>query len=199
VPERFWKLQSFMRFVKEVRKVKAPAPTEATRRMPDGTVPDFERILGALVGAGVDFIIVGGLAATAHGSARAMYDVEVVYARGEHNIRKLAAALLPHRPYPRGAPPGLPFQWDEGTVERGLNFTLSTDLGDLDLLGEITAGGRYEDLLPFARKGEILGSDCLYLELAKLIEVKRAAGRPRDLEAVAELEAILEERHKREA
>ena len=92
-------------------------------------------------------IIVGGVAAACHGAARATYDVDIVYARTPDNHRRLARALAPHAPYLRGAPPGLPFRWDTETIDRGLNFTLTTTLGDLDLLGEIAGGGRYEQLL----------------------------------------------------
>lgn len=66
-------------------------------------------------------------------------------------IRTFATNLVPLKPYLRGAPPGLPFQWDADPLARGLNFTLVTALGDLDLLGEIIGGGRYEDLLPLPR------------------------------------------------
>jgi predicted nucleotidyltransferase len=75
-----------------------------------------------------------------------------------------------------------------------LNFTLTTDLGDLDLLGEITGGGGHDDLLPDTIEIEVFGVRCRCLGLSRLIAVKRAAGRPQDLEAVAELEAIEEER-----
>lgn len=99
----------------------------------------------------------------------------------------------PHtRPTSATPPPGLPFRFDVETITRGLNFTLVTDLGDLDLFGEITGGGRYEDLLPHTIMLELFGTSCRCLGLKRLIEVKRAAGRPRDLEAVAELEALLE-------
>jgi hypothetical protein len=74
---------------------------------------------------------------------------------------------------------------------------LITDVGALDLLGEITAGGGYEDLLPHTIILDLFGISCRCLDLQRLIEVKRAAGRPRDLEAVAELEAILEEMNKK--
>jgi len=77
----------------------------------------------------------------------------------------------------------------------GLNFTLVTDLGDLDLLGEI-GGKRYEDLLPESDVLPVLAEPCHCLRLEKLIEVKRAAGRPKDFEALAELEALREEREK---
>ena len=154
---------------------------------------DFESLLKALVKTDVQFIIVGGLAATAHGSARLTQDVDVVYSRSENNIRRIVEALAPHSPYLRGAPANLPFEWSESTVQRGLNFTLTTSVGDIDLLGEITGGGAYEALIPHTVVLDLFGFECRCLDLPTLIRVKRAAGRPRDLEAVAELEALLEE------
>jgi hypothetical protein len=95
----------------------------------------------------------------------------------------------------RGAPPGLPFQWDERSIAQGLNFTLMTRVGAVDLLGEITGGGDYDALLPHTTEMQPFGVNCRCL---KLIEVKIAAGRPKDLEIIAELEAIQEERGPRE-
>lgn len=83
-------------------------------------------------------------------------------------------------------------------MQFGINFTLRTDLGFLDLLGEITAGGTYENLLPHTRMIEVYGTQCRCLDLDELIRVKRAVGRPKDFEAVAELEAIREEQSKQE-
>jgi hypothetical protein len=139
-------------------------------------------------------VIVGGAAATAHGSARLTQDLEVVYERSPENLARLARALAPHEPYLRGAPPGLPFVFDLGTLQRGLNFTLTSKLGDIDLLGEIAGGGGYAELAPHSLTMELFGVRCLVLGLDKLIEVKRAAGRPKDLEALAELVAIREAR-----
>lgn len=155
---------------------------------------DFAALLRCLSEAGVEYILVGGAAATAHGSGRLTEDLDAVYRRSEENMPRLVAALSPHEPYLRGAPPGLPFMWDIRTVQRGLNFTLRTNLGAIDLLGEIVGGGRYEDLRPECITIKVFGVACQCLGLERLIQVKRAAGRPRDLEAVAELEAILEER-----
>jgi hypothetical protein len=154
---------------------------------------DFQRLIGALADAEVAFIIVGGLAATAHGSARLTQDVDVVYSRSPENLNRLVAALSPLNPYLRGAPPGLPFDWSASALKRGLNFTLTTTVGDIDLLGEITGGGVYEQLLPHTVAMELFGHPCRCLDLLWLIRVKRATGRPRDLEVVAELEALLEE------
>jgi predicted nucleotidyltransferase len=159
---------------------------------------DFGALLRCLSEAGVEYVLVGGAAATAHGSARLTQDVDVVYRRSADNLRRLVSALAPHAPYLRGAPPGLPFRWDAATLQRGLNFTLTTDLGAIDLLGEITGGGRYEDLLSDCVTLKVFGIACQCLGLERLIRVKRAAGRPRDLEAVAELETILEERQRGE-
>ena len=155
---------------------------------------DFETLLRSLSDGRVDFVIVGGLAAVAHGSARLTQDVDIVYSRTPENVRRLVAALASHSPYLRGAPRGLPFRWDEATLHRGLNFTLTTAVGDIDLLGEIAGGGNYEAILPHTVVLDLFGRTCRCLDLPTLILVKRAAGRPKDLEVIAELQVLLEER-----
>jgi hypothetical protein len=154
---------------------------------------DFDALLTTLGRQEVAFIVVSGAAAIAHGSARLTQDLDIVYDRAPANLDRLVAALTAHKPYLRGAPPGLPFLWDRTTLERGLNFTLVTSLGDVDLLGEIPGGGAYRDLLPDAIELRVFQVRCRCLSLRQLIRAKRAAGRPRDLEALAELEAIAEE------
>jgi hypothetical protein len=156
-------------------------------------VVDFEQLLPALSRAGVELIVVGGVAAIVHGSARLTQDLDIVYRRTPENIARLAAALAPFAPYLRGAPPGLPFRWDSETIQRGLNFTLVTSAGDLDVLGEIAGGGTYETLILHSRKLAVFGVEFYCLGLDRLIQAKRDAGRPKDLEAIAELEALREE------
>ena len=85
---------------------------------------DYRKALDTLRGGGVRFIVIGGVAATAHGSAQLTNDLDVVYAREPDDIQRLATALAPHHPYLRGVPPGLPFRFDAATIKRGLNFTL---------------------------------------------------------------------------
>lgn len=155
--------------------------------------PNFRQLLPALVEHQVEFILIGGGAALAHGSARATYDVDVVYSRKDENIRRLVAALGPHAPYLRGAPAGLPFRFDAPTIRAGLNFTLTTALGDIDLLGEVLGGGTYEQLLPHTIEVESFGVSYRCVTLDRLIAMKRAAGRTKDFEAIAELEAIRDE------
>ncbi len=153
---------------------------------------EFREILSRLADHEVEFIVIGGVAATVHGSARVTYDLDIVYRRTRDNIARLADALAPLNPYLRGAIPNLPFRLDAETIRRGLNFTLTTPLGDLDLLGEVN--GAYDELRGHTLEIELFGVDCLCVNLEKLIEMKRAAGRPKDFEAIAELEALREER-----
>jgi hypothetical protein len=153
----------------------------------------LERLLARLHDGGVAFILVGGVAARAHGSARLTQDVDIVYGRDTTNLERLAAALGSLRPYLRGAPPGLPFEWSALTLAAGLNFTLTTTAGDIDLFGEIIGGGGYADLEPHCVELTIFGRTTKVLGLPWLIRVKRAAGRPKDLEVIAELEALQEE------
>lgn len=154
---------------------------------------DYAGLLGALVDGEVAFIVVGGAAATAHGAARLTLDLDVVYSRSQENLLRLAAALEPLHPYLRGIPPGLPFVLDQRTLANGLNFTLATALGELDLLGEITGGGGFDELMPYTIQLTLFGRTCLCLNLERLIFVKRAAGRPKDFEAISELQSLLDE------
>jgi hypothetical protein len=92
----------------------------------------------------------------------------------------------------------LPFRFDVETIQRGLNFTLTTSAGDLDLLGEATGGGTYEALLLHSEVRELLDLECRFVNLETLIHLKRAAGRPKDIERIAELKIIRQEQESRE-
>lgn len=138
-------------------------------------------------------MLIGGFAGTVLGSPRTTVDLDIVYARDDDNLGRLATALQPLEPRLRGAPPGLPFVLDAATLARGLNFTLTTRLGDLDLLGQVAGGGGYEDLLQHTRRIRVFDTEVAVVTLPQLIRLKRAAGRPKDLMALAELEALLEE------
>ena len=153
---------------------------------------NFGELIRTLAREGVEFVIVGGVAATAHGAVRTTLDLDVVYARSTENLEAIVRALTPFDPYLRGVPAGLPFRFDVETLKNGLNFTLTTSLGDIDLLGEIVGGGGYEKLVSASVEIQVFGERCLCIGLEDLIRVKRAAGRPKDLEVIAELETLLE-------
>lgn len=158
----------------------------------NATPTDYAKLIVALDKAGVEFIVIGGLAANAHGSSRFTQDVDVVYSRSDDNLARLVRALAPLKPYLRGAPPGLPFEWSVETLGRGLNFSLTTSGGSLDILGEIVGGGSYDDLRAHSSVMRIFRRDVRILNLDALIRAKRAAGRPKDLEVIAELELLQE-------
>jgi len=153
-------------------------------------VIQLDRMLEVLHGGHVEFIMIGGMAARAHGSARITEDLDVVYSRSDENVPRLVRALAPLQPYLRGAPPGLPFEWSVKSVKAGLNFTLVTSLGSLDILGEVVGGGRYEDLIKHSESVVAFGHPTNVVSLPWLIHLKRSAGRLRDFDAIAELELL---------
>jgi hypothetical protein len=147
-------------------------------------------LLEALRAEGVRFVVIGGVAMVLRGSSRTTLDLELCYERSNDNLERLARAIQPFSPTLRGAPPGLPFIWDAQTLRSGLNFTLSTTAGDLDLLGEVTGLGAFDTVTSHASELELYGVPYLVLDLDGLELSKRAAGRVKDLLDLAEIETI---------
>jgi hypothetical protein len=155
-------------------------------------VIQFGLALQVLCDGGVEFAVVGGLAGSIHGSARITLDLDICYARNGANLSRLAAALAPFHPRPRGFPEQFPFVWDQVTLHNSTLFTLQTDIGDIDLLGEVAGLGTFEDVKNGTVEVEAYERRFLTIDLRSLIKAKRAAGRPRDLQSLPELEALLE-------
>src|SRR5262249_35677298 len=134
------------------------APSRATRASSEEAMStQFDKLLPLLANGDVEFILIGGVAGNVLGSARLTFDVDVLYDRSKANLERISKGLKPLAPYLRGAPPGLPFKLDVPTLRNGLNFTLTTNFGDLDLLGEVVGGGGYRDLLPHTFEVEAFG------------------------------------------
>lgn len=150
-------------------------------------VTDFRRLVEALVGHRVDFVIVGGVALVLQGSARTTRDLDICYARDPENLTRLAAALAPYHPTLRGAPSSLPFRLDAKSLASGLNFTLQSSIGEIDLMGELTGLGGYEEVAALAAEMELYGRAVLVLGLDGLERAKRASGRLKDLADLAEI------------
>ena len=144
----------------------------------------------------IDCIVVGGVAAGARGSSQVTFDVDVCYSRDSDNLVRLANALRSVNATLRGAPSDLPILLDEETLRRGLNFTFDTDIGKIDVLGEVQGVGGYQQCLENSSQFELFGIPCRVISLENLIAAKRSAGRPKDLVVLPELEAILELEHK---
>jgi predicted nucleotidyltransferase len=156
------------------------------------TENDVEKLLKALQAERVAFIIIGGAAAVLQGSAYVTADLDLCYSRAKENLERLARALAPFHPSLRGAPKTLPFRLDAGALKTSSNFTLVTDVGDLDIFGEVTGLGSYGEAMAFSEQMEIFGIRCKVLTLEGLIKTKQAVGRAKDLRLLPELEALLE-------
>lgn len=148
---------------------------------------DFATLFASLCEAGVEFVVIGGLAVASHGHLRVTVDLDVCYARSPENIDRIVTALAPLAPRLRGAPPGLPFFWDARTLRNGLNFKLTTTAGDIDLLGEVTGVGGYGDLSLRAEVQDLYGHPVKMMSLDDLLRAKAATGRAKDL---LDLEAL---------
>ena len=157
-------------------------------------VTDFKRLLLALVDHDVAFVIIGAVALVLHGSARVTQDLDICYARDDDNLRKLSNALAPFLPTLRGAPPELPFRLDPPTLKAGLNFTLQTSAGDLDVLGEVSGVGGFAEAASTAVAQTVYGHRVLIMSLETLERAKRAAGRLKDLADLAEIRILLDRR-----
>jgi hypothetical protein len=153
----------------------------------------FSALLSSLNKNDVSFVIVGGVAAALHGAARVTYDMDIVYDRSFENLERVVVALAPLKPYPRDAPPGLPFRFNEETLKRGFNFKFATAKGAIDFMGELAGVGSFAVVRTHAIEADMGGARYPFLDLETLIIARRVAGRAKDLEAIAELETIRDE------
>ena len=164
--------------------------------------PEFQvvALLSALSDGGVDYVVIGAVAARMLGSSVVTRDLDVCYARDETNLEALAATLRSLNARLRGADSDLPFRLDARAFRAGDAFTFTTDAGDLDVLGTPSGTKGYADLVRAAESVEIEGMTVLAACVADLMRMKRAAGRPKDLiqlELLAALQEELDEQERR--
>ena len=168
------------------RRLRNATPADECKRI----VIDASPILHQLAAHQVELVVIGGLAMRIHGSAHITDDLDVCYRRTPANIQALAVAVASLNPYLRGAPAGLPFRFDAPTIQAGLNFTLTTDHGWVDLLGEVSGVGGYDQVLAQSVEAEMFGLKVRVLSLDGLIAAKKAAGRRKDHGHLLELEEL---------
>lgn len=159
-------------------------------------IPDYRTIISALTDHDVEFVIIGAVALVLHGSARVTRDLDICYSREASQLPRLAKALKPLAPRLRGAPADLPFTLDVATLRAGLNFTLQSSAGDVDLLGEVIGLGAFAVVRRLSVVMRVYDRDVRVLSLDGLERAKRATGRLKDL---ADLEEILEIRRQTRA
>lgn len=172
-----------------------------------GAVPsvdefDPDRILTALDRHGVDYVLVGGVAARVHGAGRATADIDCVPATTQENLRRLADVLTELGARLRVAGMSdeearqLPLRLDAATLAAFGSSTWMTDAGPLDLLVELRdpEGGRhpYVDLAARATSVSVGELTIRVASLEDIIASKEYAARPKDLEALPELKALFQ-------
>lgn len=149
-----------------------------------------DRLLQALSAQGVDFVVVGGMAGLAHGSAYPTFDLDIACAREEANLERLTAVLRELEVTLRGAPAD---QIDAETLARGANFTFDTPYGSFDILGDAAGIDSYEELRCNASIAIIEGVEVRVASIDDLIRMKRAANRTKDQLMVEEYIVIADE------
>ena len=160
--------------------------------MPRDTEAPFDPApaLEWLARAGVDFVVIGGVAGGAHGSAFGTYDLDIAYSRDPENLERLADVLRSLGGRLRGAPADAPFLLDARTLAAGSNFTFSTTFGAIDILGDPAGAPPYERLKAEATTIQIRGLPVRIASLDHLIAMKEAAGRAKDENMALEYRAL---------
>lgn len=154
---------------------------------------DLFAILDALQASSVEYVLVGGVAAILHGAELTTRDVDIVPRRDADNLTRLRRALEPLQARVRD-PAGRVLEPRWKAMSGSGHHLLTTSLGPVDVLGEVSGGMGYEELLP---RSEVVEDESLRIrvvDLPTLIEIKTRLGRPRDRLALPVLIALLQAR-----
>jgi len=155
-------------------------------------VVDLESLLTRLIAHRVDFVVVGGYAAMAHGITLQTLDVDVCLRFTTANLLRLQVALKGLHPVHRMTPQRLPLRLTRASCRGLKNLYLDTDYGQLDCLGSIEGLGGFDAVQRQSVSATLPCGPCRILNVKALILAKQAIGRPRDIEAVLQLKAIQE-------
>lgn len=148
-------------------------------------------LLRRLVTEKVEFVLVGGMAAIAHGSASVTEDVDVCIRFDEPTLRGVFRALAGSHPRERMNPARPPLGEDPLRFVGYPNLYVTTDEGVIDFLGEITGLGPYERVSANAVTLQVADFAARVVSIEDLIKSKRTLGRPKDHRVARELEAVL--------
>jgi hypothetical protein len=153
---------------------------------------DPERLMRVLNKHGVQFVLIGALAARLHGFPRLTADADITPAQDSGNLNRLAAALreLDAKVYTESVPEGLVFDCSAAALSRARTWNLITDAGRLDVAFEPSGTQGYADLARGAERFEAFGVEFLAASLDDIIRSKEAAGRQKDREDVVILRAL---------
>jgi hypothetical protein len=150
----------------------------------------FVTLLGRLAEAQVNFVVVGGFAGVTYGCTYTTQDVDICCDFSPTNLLRLNRALADLHPVHRMMPARKPLELTEQSVASFSNLYLDTDLGQLDCLSQISGVGDYASVAMASIEVEAEGVRLRILGIDALISAKKAMNRPRDREAIIQLEAI---------
>lgn len=154
-------------------------------------------MVARLTEARAQFVVIGGLAARAHGSPRITEDLDVCYNPTPDNIRVLAQVLAGWKAYLRGVERGLPWVMDERSFRTTPIMTLTTDQGDIDVMDRVQGVGEFAEVWQNSSELAFEGLRFRVLDLAALVKAKKATRRAKDMSQLPELEALLALRNKK--
>ncbi len=149
-----------------------------------------QALLAHLTTHGVDFVVVGGIAAVLHGSERNTFDLDVCPAQNRDNLDALGRALIEVGAKLRGIEEDVPFVPDGRSLKGMQILTLATSLGPLDVLTRPDGSPPYRSLRGRAKTMDIGPASIRVASIGDLLSMKRAADRPKDREDVERLEAL---------
>jgi len=156
-----------------------------------------DEILRRLVERGVDFVVIGGIAAVLHGSGRNTFDLDICFATDNANLAALGDVLSALDARLKGVEEDVPFVPDTRTLRQVELLTLVTTLGELDVLSRPLGAPTYEELRRNADRYDLGGFNVSVASVDDLIAMKQTTGRAKDLLDIEELEAIKRLRHRR--
>jgi hypothetical protein len=159
-----------------------------------------DKLLAVLERHAVDYVLIGGLAATLYGSSSVTTDTDVCPARTSENLVRLADALreMDARVRTDAEPEGLPFACDAAFLSRMRVVNLVTKYGAFDISFEPAGFAGYEDLISDARQFSIDKITITVASLADVIYSKETANREKDRTHLPILYALQDEIAKRE-
>jgi len=155
-------------------------------------MPDLENLVTHLIEHGVDFAVVGGFAAVAHGAPLVTQDLDVCCEFSVDNLMRLQAALSDLHPAHRMSPARPPLELTPENCPTFRNLYLDTDHGQLGCLSGIAGVGAFAEVKRNSVPVRLPAGRCRILSLDALIRAREALGRPRDRQALLHLKAIRE-------
>ena len=164
------------------------SPIRSARRWRDD-VQNLSELIRRLIEGQVEFVLVGGFAAVAHGVTLVTRDVDICCRFSEANLRRIQTAVADLHPAHRSRP-DLPLALTSEQCASLKNLYLKTDLGIVDCLGEVLGIGDFESVLQHSVELELPFGDCRILDLDALIRAKEAMNRDHDRLTVRQLREI---------